>query len=458
MRRTRINDQSPSVTGLSRDLASPGQRIGAYLVDVLLSIVTLGIYGIVFLIMAHFGSSVGKRMFGIKVVKADGGQPGCITGVLLREIIGRFISSFTFMLGYIWIILDDKRQGWHDKIAETYVIQDRPLSLEEVLKWFKDFINYPLVQWLGLMAVMTIGIVVVNISALREFPDQFNVGRDIGLWIDDRISWMTRNLDFIFDSVKWVVTEVFEPLESFLNWLPWPVFIVAVGVISWKLVGQKMTAFSTIALFMLLAFGLWESTMETSALMIMTVALCVLIAVPIGILASQSDRLDAVLRPILDGMQTMPSFVYLVPAIAFFSLGNPPAVIATLIYAVPPAIRFTSLGIRQVPEETIEATESFGATSWQMMFKVKIPLAMPTIMAGVNQTILMALAMVVIASLVGASGLGEDVLRGLGRLEIGNSFLAGLGIVFLAIIIDRNVQAFAKRQQALLGTGGEADA
>lgn len=315
-----------------------------------------------------------------------------------------------------------------------------------------------LIWWLGLMAVMTVGIVAVNISALREFPDQFNVGRDIGLWIDDRISWMTKNLDFIFDSVKWVVTEVFEPLESFLNWLPWPVFIVAVGVISWKLVGQKMTAFSTIALFMLLAFGLWESTMETSALMIMTVALCVLIAVPIGILASQSDRLDAVLRPILDGMQTMPSFVYLVPAIAFFSLGNPPAVIATLIYAVPPAIRFTSLGIRQVPEETIEATESFGATSWQMMFKVKIPLAMPTIMAGVNQTILMALAMVVIASLVGASGLGEDVLRGLGRLEIGNSFLAGLGIVFLAIIIDRNVQAFAKRQQALLGTGGEADA
>ena len=147
----------------------------------------------------------------------------------------------------------------------------------------------------------------------------------------------------------------------------------------------------------------------------------------------------------------MPSFVYLVPAIAFFSLGDVPAVLATLIYAVPPAVRLTNLGIRQVPEETVEAVESFGATKQQSMIKVKIPLAMPTIMAGVNQTILMALAMVVIASLVGAGGLGEDVLRGLGRIEPGNTLLAGLGIVFLAIIIDRITQSYAKKQQSALG-------
>ncbi|MYJ57584.1 MAG: ABC transporter permease subunit, partial [Chloroflexi bacterium] len=152
-----------------------------------------------------------------------------------------------------------------------------------------------------------------------------------------------------------------------------------------------------------------------------------------------------------DAMQTMPSFVYLVPAIAFFSLGDTPAVLATLIYAVPPAVRLTNLGIRQLPEETLEAADSFGMTRSQMLVKVKIPLAIPTIMAGINQTTLMALAMVVIASLVGAGGLGEDVNRGLGRIEPGNAFLAGLGIVFLAIIIDRLTQALTSRRQTALG-------
>ena len=282
-----------------------------------------------------------------------------------------------------------------------------------------------------------------------EFP--LNFGRDIGLEVDRVIDWMKANLGFIFRSVRWGVINALEPLETFMKWLPWPVTIIALAALSWYIVGHKMAIFSAVAMLLLGLFGLWDSTMETAALMVVTVTLCVLIAVPLGIWASQSDLLDAILRPLLDGMQTMPSFVYLVPAIAFFSLGNVPAVLATLIYAVPPAVRLTNLGIRQVPEETVEAVESFGATNWQSMIKVKIPLAMPTIMAGVNQTILMALAMVVIASLVGAGGLGEDVLRGLGRIEPGNTLLAGLGIVFLAIIIDRITQSYAKRQQSALG-------
>ena len=282
-----------------------------------------------------------------------------------------------------------------------------------------------------------------------EFP--LNFGRDIGLEVDIRIDWMKANLGFIFRSVRWVVINALEPLEEFMKWLPWPVTIIALAALSWYIVGHKMAIFSIVAMLLLGFFGLWESTMETASLMVITVTLCVLIAVPLGIWASQSDLLDAILRPLLDGMQTMPSFVYLVPAIAFFGLGNVPAVLATLIYAVPPAVRLTNLGIRQVPEETVEAVESFGATSRQSMIKVKIPLAMPTIMAGVNQTILMALAMVVLASLVGAGGLGEDVLRGLGRIEPGNTLLAGLGIVFLAIIIDRITQSYAKRQQSALG-------
>ena len=309
-----------------------------------------------------------------------------------------------------------------------------------------------MLRWLVAPAILAIVLWAGGWDWAGDFP--VDVGRDVGREIDNVIDWMTTELDVFFDVVKEVVLTVLNAIEDFLLWIPWPAFIIAITVIGWRAAGAWVAAFSAGALTLLAAFGLWDSTMETVALMAVTVTLSIIIAVPLGVLASQSDRLDRLLRPILDGMQTMPSFVYLVPAIAFFSLGNVPAVIATLIYAVPPAVRLTNLGIRQLPEETLEAAESFGATPLQLLLKVKIPLAAPTIMAGVNQTTLMALAMVVIASLVGAGGLGEDVNRALGRIEPGNAFLAGLGIVFLAIIIDRITQAFASRQQSSLGAGG----
>ncbi len=307
-------------------------------------------------------------------------------------------------------------------------------------------------RWLAAPAILAIVLWAGGWDWAGDFPA--DVGRDVGREIDNVIDWMTTELDVLFDVIKEVVLTVLNAIEDFLLWVPWPALIIAITIIAWRAAGIWVAAFSAGALTLLAAFGLWDSTMETVALMAVTVTLSIIIAVPLGVLASQSDRLDRLLRPILDGMQTMPSFVYLVPAIAFFSLGNVPAVIATLIYAVPPAVRLTNLGIRQLPEETLEAAESFGATPLQLLLKVKIPLAAPTIMAGVNQTTLMALAMVVIASLVGAGGLGEDVNRGLGRIEPGNAFLAGLGIVFLAIIIDRITQAFASRQQSSMGAGG----
>ena len=221
-----------------------------------------------------------------------------------------------------------------------------------------------------------------------------------------------------------------------------------VGVIAWLTAGRWTALASAASLLLLALLGYWESTLQTIALVMITVTLSIVIAVPLGVWASQSDRLDRGLRPFLDAAQTMPSFVYLVPMIALFSIGAVPAIMATLVYAVPPAVRLTNLGIRQLPEETIEAAESFGLTRWQMLRKVKIPLAMPTIMAGVNQTTLMGLAMIVIGSLVGAPGLGFDVLQALGRLESGNALLAGLGIVMLAIIIDRITQAIARQRQA----------
>lgn len=307
------------------------------------------------------------------------------------------------------------------------------------------------VWWSAPLAILFVGVlfIVAYLFIADEFP--FDVGRDIGHRIDVWLDWLKDNLSPVFQAIKNVIVWFLIALEDMMLWFTWPALIGAVALSSWLLVSFRMALFAAVSLLLLATFGLWESTVETMALIIVTVTLSILIAVPMGIWASQSERLDAVLRPILDAMQTMPSFVYLVPAIAFFSLGDTPAVLATLIYAVPPAVRLTNLGIRQLPEETLEAADSFGMTRSQMLVKVKIPLAIPTIMAGINQTTLMALAMVVIASLVGAGGLGEDVNRGLGRIEPGNAFLAGLGIVFLAIIIDRLTQALTSRRQTALG-------
>lgn len=288
-------------------------------------------------------------------------------------------------------------------------------------------------------------------------PDrEILIGREVGAAFDDALDWLDTNIDFIFGSLEDAVVWLFIALGDALEWIPWPGLIVMVGIIAWRTAGLKTAAASALSLFLLALLGYWQSTLDTIALVLITVTLSIAIAVPLGVWASQSDRLDRALRPVLDAAQTMPSFVYLVPMIGFFSIGAMPAIMATLVYAVPPAVRLTNLGIRQLPEETIEAAESFGLTRTQMLLKVKVPLAMPTIMAGVNQTTLMALAMIVIASLVGAPGLGFDVLQALGRLEAGNALLAGLGIVMLAIIIDRITQAIArKRQAAAAGVASE---
>ena len=278
-----------------------------------------------------------------------------------------------------------------------------------------------------------------------EFPK--NVGRNIGLEIDDGVKWLTREGDWLFDGIKVVILKVLLNLRDGLLWLPWPATITAIGLLAWRLAGWRVSLFSVAALLAIGFIGLWSSAMETLALVTTSVFLAVAIGVPLGVLGARSALADAIMRPVLDGMQTMPSFVYLVPAIMFFSLGNVPAVMATIIYAVPPAIRFTNLGIRQVSPETVEAARAFGATPTQLLLKVQMPLARPTIMAGINQTTMMALAMVVVGALVGAGGLGEDVLRALGRLEPGKALLAGMGIVFMAIIIDRLTQAMAKGQQ-----------
>ena len=305
--------------------------------------------------------------------------------------------------------------------------------------------NIPsLYKWaLCTTAVLIVSLVTMLIwGAGMGFPADF--GREIGGGIDDIISWLAREGDWLWDVIKIVILTVLLNLEAVLIWIPWPALIVGVGLIAFRTAGLQVSLFAVVGLLAMGFVGLWETAMETLALVVTSVVLSVVLGVPLGIIAARSNLADSLIRPILDGMQTMPSFVYLVPAIFFFSLGNVPAVMATIIYALPPAIRLTNLGIRQVSPETIEAAQSFGATPSQLLMKVQVPMALPTIMAGVNQTTMMALAMVVVGALVGAGGLGEAVLRALGRQEAGNAALAGLGIVIVAIIIDRITQALAR--------------
>ena len=281
-------------------------------------------------------------------------------------------------------------------------------------------------------------------------PD--NLRRATSECVDTATFWLAREGGPVFRAIKVNVQTVLLTLEDFLLWVPWPVMIVGVALLAARLSGRRLAIFSVVSLFGLGIIELWPSAMETLAVIMVAVTISVAIAIPMGIVIARSDRLDAMVRPVLDAMQTMPSFVYLVPVMLFLGVGNVAAVFATVVYAVAPAIRLTSLGIRQVSPEVVEAARSFGTTPRQLLWKVQIPMAMPTIMAGINQTTMMALSMVVIAGLVGAGGLGNVVNQALGRLDPGRALFGGIGIVVLAIIIDRLTQAAAReRQQALTG-------
>ena len=274
-----------------------------------------------------------------------------------------------------------------------------------------------------------------------------------GTAIDDAVDWLNVEVSWLFDSLSSAVDVALVRIEDVLSWLPWPAVILGLALVSFAIGRWRLFAFTVLALLFIGFMDLWENTIDTVALMIVAVAVAVVIGLPVGVLASRSRIADNILRPILDAMQTMPSFVYLLPGILFFGLGKPAGIFATIIYAVPPLIRLTNLGIRQVSPETIEAVRSFGASPLQILAKVQIPMALPTIMAGVNQTTLMALGMVTIASMVAAGGLGDDVLRALQKNQPGNGFIAGLAIVFLAIIFDRFTQAVSRGRHDIRRAG-----
>ncbi|QDR79832.1 ABC transporter permease [Sporomusa termitida] len=264
---------------------------------------------------------------------------------------------------------------------------------------------------------------------------------DIGTPINQAILYLSKNYGGVFDFIKAVLSGFTLSIQFVVELIPWWLTVIGVGVWGWRTNGRPARGLLFSCLLLSIGFlGLWQLMLETISLVIASVLISLCIGFPLGILVSGSDKANQAARPVLDAMQTMPTFVYLIPAVMFFGLGQVPAVIATTIYAVPPVIRLTSHAIRQVDAEVVEAARSFGSTWGQTLVKVQIPQALPTIMAGVNQTIMMAVAMVVTCAMIGAKGLGMEVLIGINRLEIGRGFTAGVAIVIVAIIIDRLTQ------------------
>ncbi|CAI1082761.1 Glycine betaine/L-proline transport system permease protein proW [Serratia quinivorans] len=275
------------------------------------------------------------------------------------------------------------------------------------------------------------------------FPDRFTFS--IADWINRWVDVLVNNYGDMFrkisDTLLWAVIH----LESLLRATPWWLMLAVVGLLAWHATRRWLPTVVIVGLLLLVGTaGMWDKLMQTLALVLVATLLAVIIGIPQGVLAARNDRVRAVMMPLMDVMQTMPSFVYLIPVLMLFGLGKVPAILATVIYATPPLIRLTDLGIRQVDKEVMESVTAFGANRWQKLFGVQLPLALPSIMAGINQTTMMSLSMVVVASMIGARGLGEDVLVGIQTLNVGLGLEAGLAIVILAVVIDRITQAYGR--------------
>lgn len=279
-----------------------------------------------------------------------------------------------------------------------------------------------------------------------DFPFRIPIGR----WAEVIVEWLLEHFEGIFDAIKAIVEFILVQIDAFFTWVPWPITIIVFTLIAWRVSGRKVAVMTVVCLFLLGALGMWTEGMSTMALVATAVFISVLFGLPFGIFSAKSPMFDAVLKPILDGMQTIPSFVYLIPAIMFFGIGNVPGILATVIFAIPPMVRLTSLGIQQVDTEVVEAGHAFGCTPWQLLLNIQLPLAVPSIMTGVNQTVMMALSMVVVAAMIGAGGLGSKILYSIQRIDLGMGIEAGLGILFIAMVLDRILQGITKKQQQAL--------
>ncbi|WP_159885867.1 ABC transporter permease [Paenibacillus puerhi] len=268
-------------------------------------------------------------------------------------------------------------------------------------------------------------------------------------WVETGVDWLGDNLSFVFELISTLIEGIVNGLSAAFHFPPALVLIVLIAALAYYLGKWRFALFAAIGLLLVDNLGFWSHTMDTLALVMTSALISILIGIPVGVWCAQSDKARSIFTPLLDFMQTMPAFVYLIPAVTFFGLGVVPGVIASVIFAVPPTIRLTNLGIRQVAEDLVEAADAFGSTPGQKLFKLQFPLAMPSIMAGVNQTIMLALSMVVIASMIGAQGIGADVYRAVTQIKTGQGFEAGLAIVVLAILLDRITQYIMKKKRSV---------
>ena len=307
--------------------------------------------------------------------------------------------------------------------------------------------TFPISGFVYILILVALLLIATAVPLLDTFPESWNIGLREPLNKFKR--WVVVNRSeghwlflFIFEPFTAVLDFFIRLLEDFLLWLPWPIIILAFFFTANYFSGLRLGLLVTACLLLMGLFGLWDESMQTLALMGFSVIVSLLMGIPLGIWAARNERVDAILRPIMDTMQTMPIFVYLIPVLLFFGIARVPSAIATIIYALPPAVRLTSLGIRNVPADALEAADAFGSTEQQKLRKVQIPMAMPSILAGVNQTIMMALSIVVLAALIGSGGLGDVTLRALRRLNVGAALEAGLAIVVMAVLLDRLSVAF----------------
>ena len=279
---------------------------------------------------------------------------------------------------------------------------------------------------------------------LKLAPSDYEIYIPLGEWIEGNIKeWLFEQRP-LFKKISAPIDTVLNGFESILNFIPFPIVLLIFVVLAYKTNGFKFALFSLLSLIFIDLVDLWSESMTTLAMIFTAVLFCMIIGIPLGIIASRSNTFEIILRPILDIMQTIPSFVYLIPVVMLFGVGLTPGVVATIIFALPPIIRLTNLGIRQVGKGFKEAGSSLGLTKFLILVKIEIPLSLKTIMAGVNQTLMLALSMVVIAALIGAGGLGLTVYIALGRLDVGSAVIGGTGIVILAIILDRITQKIIK--------------
>ncbi|WFE24818.1 proline/glycine betaine ABC transporter permease [Solwaraspora sp. WMMD791] len=270
----------------------------------------------------------------------------------------------------------------------------------------------------------------------------------VGKGFEAVVDWTTEHMEPFFDGISGLVQALVDPLDDLLNAPPAIVMVLIFAALGWWLRGWKFGIGTAVGLGIVAGMPYWEQTMSTLALVLVASGLSLLMAVPLGILIAENPRISALARPVLDLMQTLPAFVYLIPAIFYFGVGAVPGVLATVVFSMPPGVRLTELGLRQIDREVIEAGEAFGASPWAVLLRTKLPLALPTIMQGVNQVIMLALSMVVIAGMVGAGGLGEVIMTALARIQVGRGFEGGIAVVILAVVLDRLTDSIGARTKS----------